>query len=204
MTKAINVRPRARGRVGGVWSALWVIKRKQRELIALAANLILLIYAFNCALCILHCALSNDDFRGFGALTADVEAGNEVVAVHRRALVVVKGKRDSIVVDIYQQCAHGLGAFGPDVLDFVLVVGPFAGCLAAFVVAGRCLHINGSGFAIGLAVGNNLFGVFPLCVAAPGVLARPFAATLVGVPVDAETTMEYLLSYRTKCLSRCR
>ena len=71
MTKAINVRPRARGRVGGVWSALWVIKRKQRELIALAANLILLIYAFNCALCILHCALSNDDFRGFGALTAE-------------------------------------------------------------------------------------------------------------------------------------
>ena len=66
MTKAINVRPRARGRVGGVWSALWVIKRKQRELIALATNLILLIYAFNCA-------LSNDDFRGFGALTADVD-----------------------------------------------------------------------------------------------------------------------------------
>lgn len=52
--KAINVRPRARGRGGGVWSALWVIKRKQRELIALAANLILLIYAFNCALCIVH------------------------------------------------------------------------------------------------------------------------------------------------------
>lgn len=76
--------------MGGVWSALWVIKRKQRELIALAANLILLIYAFNCALCILHCALSNDDFRGFGALTADVEAGNEVVAVDAHAVEVVE------------------------------------------------------------------------------------------------------------------
>ena len=83
MTKAINVRPRARGRVGVVWSALWVIKRKQRELIALAANLILLIYAFNCA-------LSNDDFRGFGALAADVEAGNEVVAVDAHAVEVVE------------------------------------------------------------------------------------------------------------------
>ena len=89
VTKSINVRPRARGRVGVVWSSLWVIKRKQRELNALAANLILLIYAFNCALCILHCALSNDDFRGFGALTADVEAGNEVVAVDAHAVEVV-------------------------------------------------------------------------------------------------------------------